>query len=56
MKVICLYIVIMILLIELRGISPNNKNITKYMKAARQFAIDYIDNQISNEILNWTGK
>ena len=37
------------------GISPINKKLELYMEAGRGVA-HYIDNQISNEILNWSGK
>lgn len=37
------------------GISPTNKKLELYMEAGRGVA-HYIDNQISNEILNWSGK
>ena len=40
---------------QINGISPNNKRLEIYMKAARGIA-RYIDNQISNEFLDWTGK
>ena len=39
---------------KINGISPNNRNLGIYMAAGRQFA-HYIGNQISNEILYWTG-
>jgi len=40
---------------RINGISPNNRNIGTYMSAGRDVA-HYIGNQISNEILYWTGK
>jgi len=40
---------------QINGISPNNKSITIYMEALRGIA-EYLENQISNEYLNWTGK
>ena len=40
---------------QIRGISPNNKRLQTYMEAARGIA-RYIDNQVTNEILNWTGR
>ena len=39
---------------QINGISPINKKIGVYMKAARG-ALAYLENQISNEILYWTG-
>jgi hypothetical protein len=41
---------------KINGISPNNRNIGVYMAAGRGPALQYISNQISNEILNWDGK
>ena len=40
---------------QINGISPNNKNLLKYMEAGRG-ALKYTENQISNEILYWTGQ
>jgi hypothetical protein len=40
---------------QINGISPNNKRLKTYMEAGRGVA-EYLGNQISNEILNWTGK
>ena len=40
---------------RINGISPKNRNIGTYMSAGRDVA-HYIGNQISNEILYWTGK
>ncbi|MDD2503258.1 MAG: hypothetical protein PHG58_05295, partial [Clostridia bacterium] len=39
---------------RINGISPKNRRIDIYMEAGRQLA-HYVENQISNEILNWTG-
>ncbi len=39
---------------RINGISPQNRNLNAYMAAGRDVA-HYIDNQISNEILYWTG-
>ena len=40
---------------QINGISPHNKKLDIYMEAGRGVA-EYVGNQISNEILNWTGK
>lgn len=40
---------------SINGIGPNNKNFNTFMAAGRQFA-HYVNNQISNEILYWTGQ
>ena len=40
---------------SVNGISPNNPRRDIYMVAGRQIA-HYIGNQISNEVLYWTGK
>ena len=39
---------------QINGISPFNEKIKVYMKAGRG-ALSYLENQISNEILYWTG-
>ena len=39
---------------RINGISPKNKMLGVYMEAGRQFST-YVENQISNEILYWTG-
>ena len=40
---------------QINGISPSNKLLNAYMEAGRG-AISYLDNQISNEILYWSGE
>ena len=40
---------------QINGISPHNKRLLIYMEAGRGVA-KYIENQVSNIILNWTGK
>lgn len=39
---------------QINGISPSNPNLGKYMEAGRR-VLKYMENQISNEILYWTG-
>ena len=40
---------------QINGISPKDRNIGKYMHAARGIA-KYLDNQITDEILYWNCK
>lgn len=39
---------------QINGISPNNKKLGIYMEAAKG-ALGYAWNQVSNEVLYWTG-
>ena len=39
---------------QINGISPKNKKIGIYMEAAKG-ALGYTWNQVSNEVLYWTG-
>lgn len=40
---------------RISGISPNNPKLEDYMSAGRDVA-NYVGNQISNEILYWSGE
>lgn len=41
---------------QINGISPFNPRLSSYMDAGRNIAIRYWENQITNEILYWTGR
>ena len=40
---------------QINGISPANRSLNTYMEAGRGVA-KYIENQVTNEMLYWTGR